>query len=610
MRLPYRPFASPFRAGTRLLLLAIATMLACTLARPATANPLENYTVATPVIVPAHAPGACIDQDPTRAIIVHLWSCHGGWNQAFRFRNAAMIGNDGPIQGEIWLGGSGCLTHQRLGADYSYVHMEYCRRAAEQMWTLTGGQIKGYDGRCLAVADASSRDGALIVAAPCKDVASQFWRLSSWNAEEERAAQRTGRPANTLMRNMTDAQIVAQVMPNIPLANIEQLTERDRPRIQPRKLTGDERAELRRLGTPLIGRNYEGPIPYSSYARLMKLAESGDREAMATLLRAFVSHFWRRNGSGYLYDPIDDGGTLGGGNQKLAHDRLGKLFALWSAHYWQLHGKNPDAALGISICSGWRAETRCGYLYDVPKKYAGRNSYHWWRTGKSEDFVEFQNIRFYSLAGATAGVGGGDEQGRFLKGLNALAFGWYGNAGAMGLGGDELRWVADYAARSGQARYFKNAYDRGWAAIQRGYSVSEKAVLTQETARAWSVKKVELQAEWNGLWPKPGKTLADEQRLEELAGRLDLLPTYMAEYPLRSWQNIETFCRAGYSAQCRVIETAEAEDRARRSAIANFFSGPLPSASVTVRNYDRNGNYVGSTITTRGIAELSGARPQ
>ena len=41
-----------------------------------------------------------------------------------------------------------------------------------------------------------------------------------------------------------------------------------------------------------------------------------------------------------------------------------------------------------------------------------------------------------------------------------------------------------------------------------------------------------------------------------------------------------------------------------------LFSGPLPSAGVTIRSYDQNGNYLGSTVTTTGEADLLGAKPQ
>ena len=586
----------PMKRGRLLRIVAmIAGLLSCAVQAQAQANPdLERLLVSSPVIVPASAPGACLDMDLNgQGLIIIIWSCTANWNQAFRFKDAAVLGDDGPIQGAIWLGGQGCLTNLGVGTEYAYVQMKPCTGASNQIWTMQGGQIRSPDGRCLALSDGNARNGSPVYAYQCRNDQKFMWRLSMSDIEVPYVFKREGWAYDP---NPSDAEIVRQLLPKLAVQSLEALTERDRPKIVPRKLTAAERAELAKLGAPYIGHGAEVKLPYSTLTRLSELASSGDRDAMATLLRAFASEVWDKNFVWSEYDTVDDGGAFAGGDGRFARQRLDRLFALWSAEYWARFGKSREAAFGISGCPGWRIETRCGYLYDVSKKDAGKNPYHWWRTGKGEDFVDFKNIRFYSLVEEHA-----VRQARFEQGLKTLAFSWYGSAPKIG--DEELGWLAGYAVETGQARYFRGALLHLRRELGRIGSPIEKAL-------ALDAQRTNRQARWDELWAKSSLTNVEQITLESIATETYQLPLYLTRYRLVQWANIERYCTAGFAEYCKIVEDNLARGRAERAAVANFFTGSPQSQTVTVRNYDQNGNFLGTTVDTRTGAELSGAKPQ
>lgn len=97
-------------------------------------------------------------------------------------------------------------------------------------------------------------------------------------------------------------------------------------------------------------------------------------------------------------------------------------------------------------------------------------------------------------------------------------------------------------------------------------------------------------------------------------------PAYKAREAALEAQRYAQYRRDMQALAEREANTPEARRRAQSSRefqqILN--NAPSPHAannannsqSVTVRNYDKNGNYIGSTTTTRTDAELSGAKPQ
>lgn len=119
-------------------------------------------------------------------------------------------------------------------------------------------------------------------------------------------------------------------------------------------------------------------------------------------------------------------------------------------------------------------------------------------------------------------------------------------------------------------------------------------------------------ARWDELWAKASLSSDLQLELENIADQLNRLDLYRTRYQIISYYRIAGYCQMGYQAEC--YRKIRMDDDARAQQMANAGSGGGGSSSggsqiVTVRNYDRNGNYTGSTVTTRIDATLSGARP-
>jgi hypothetical protein len=257
-------------------------------------NRLEWIEIGSPRIIPTHAPGYCLNmQRGSEGISLAIWECEEGWNQAFRFENYTVAGKDGPISGELSLGTSLCLTHMGGTGEYSYVRVESCRKLPNQIWTLKGGQLVGFDGRCLEVNAGRVGNGIPVHAYPCKMVAHQLWRQSRLPDELRKMAERSGKRSMATGIKAEEAKIPG-LASDYYRGELLTLTERDRPRITQRALTPAERGEVKALAAEFPEPVTARPVPFSKLSRLMRLSESGDKAAMQVLMRAFVAIARRR----------------------------------------------------------------------------------------------------------------------------------------------------------------------------------------------------------------------------------------------------------------------------------------------------------------------------
>lgn len=175
------------------------------------------------------------------------------------------------------------------------------------------------------------------------------------------------------------------------------------------------------------------------------------------------------------------------------------------------------------------------------------------------------------------------------------------------------------------------ATDRLWAGNTRKFAVIyampyqasrevqeklyKEQLANREADRAKANARLEAEAdlrrrltpEWERLWAKAVLTGSEQLELEDLSASLGRLDVYRTRYAIISYDRIARYCFLGWADACGRQDAIDAADRARRAG-PDF--GKPSSATVTVRKYDQNGNYVGSTTTTRIDAELSGARPQ
>ncbi len=130
--------------------------------------------------------------------------------------------------------------------------------------------------------------------------------------------------------------------------------------------------------------------------------------------------------------------------------------------------------------------------------------------------------------------------------------------------------------------------------------------LAEQERQAGMERLAKLGPRWDALWAMPSLTQAQQLELEDISWSIGRADIYRSRYQIVSYDRLDDFCRLGFPNECARKEAIEARGRAARAGPS--FGSP-PNASVTVRTYDRNGNYTGSTTTTRIDAELMGARP-
>lgn len=155
---------------------------------------------------------------------------------------------------------------------------------------------------------------------------------------------------------------------------------------------------------------------------------------------------------------------------------------------------------------------------------------------------------------------------------------------------------------------------------QRRYVESKKATLaeydrlaqkSEEDRKYRKEQERAAGARWDELWAATSLTNDLQLELENIADSLNRLDLYRSRYQIISYYRIAGYCQLGYQTEC--YRKIRMDDDARMQQMASTGSGggggSGGSQMVTVRTYDRNGNYTGSSTTTRIDAILSGARP-
>lgn len=141
---------------------------------------------------------------------------------------------------------------------------------------------------------------------------------------------------------------------------------------------------------------------------------------------------------------------------------------------------------------------------------------------------------------------------------------------------------------------------------QRYMEGQARMAAERERARQREAYRVSLIPRWDALWAKTELTPEERVELEDISIFLLRLDIYRSRYEIVRYDNIVRFCALGHAHYCARKERLEA---ASRPAPGGAGGGASPSQTVTVRSYDQNGNYTGSSTTTRIDAELMGARP-
>lgn len=419
--------------------------------------------------------------------------------------------------------------------------------------------------------------------------------------------------------------------------------DRFRPTLTPRELTKEEREEVRALAqkhsaalAPWRVRNLvERGEPVgelrqqATLLRLFELGASGDEEAMLAARSAIYSD---GNCGGWGDDAPFRVGNDGNRECGYAQGVALALTAYWTALIWQQHGPERSGAadIGLKSCFGFQkafphsgpfigrnAYVQCGFsmtvteaalksremkrndriyldvaLFDYRKK-GGKPPLAVHAFFPTVGDAEFDRQRFQGLLASYKPAKDPDAVG--------LATGWSET---------DRAWVEHYAAvndRNGDVKAMLERKDRQLAdAIWRANQSARMMRESECSKGLQSLATTHLRV-----------TDYEVRSLEATCARAgdDYLEKFAQRYLVVTPANIDRLCNAG-SATCSRLRAGQdqrnaefaAEEKAKRDAINNAFTGKLPPASVQVRKYDQNGNYLGTETMTRGEADLRGAK--
>lgn len=434
-----------------------------------------------------------------------------------------------------------------------------------------------------------------------------------------------------------------------PLWQARELFEQYRPKMKPRELTKDERQEVRAL-IKLYRESADAewltwyaargtskpPRQQATLLRLIELGETGDEEAMIAARYAMAG---AGMGLGWGVDAPFRIDVAHPDEDNYAEYLAYALVGHWTALIWQMHGpeRSREARAGLSQClaqyqyvtQGYDTYTArtyiadCGFTVKISdafktSKQASRSATH---------ALEFLATHYADKGGkppfeivSVEGMPADDAaQGtlyaRLLKSWKRCdqpdPLGMQ-----CGLTEGQRAWVQHYAETHNRLGDLYGAEELA----------RQKADLDRRNAefyarQAVARERAELEQRWNQrvkpLPPGLTATTGGSAELEALSARLgdEYLEEYAARFAVLNDDNLRRLCRAG-SPYCSAqqdlqrlrMERYAEEERERRAAASAASRAPVPSASVNVRSYDQNGNYLGTQSMTRGEAELRGAK--
>jgi hypothetical protein len=370
-----------------------------------------------------------------------------------------------------------------------------------------------------------------------------------------------------------------------------QYVEARRPVIAKRKLTGEEKAEANKLAS-LVKSNLKSKTPSdeATLDRLAVLASSGDRDLMKVVME----------GNRLAIPPrvIDE-------EDGKSWNARSKLAGLWAIHLWGEGDRSKPVSQALAGCVGrdnygtHGKETDCGFTASVA--FDGKSTFdgHWaGQTGvpKSATFTEVTLLQTPE-----------EELARYQKALAEYRTGGYDNA--------EHRWAACWAGLKGGATWAEWSGTEGlWSANYATRALNEQlraqAEIDQKAAQwaALQTQRVQAKAAGGAL------SESDEGKWASLSfwlGGKYLLP-YASETVLIQETAINSLCRADSGKVCQRqkqlfqyrVEAGRSEQNMKEAALRNMTLG---GGDVTVRNYDRNGNYLGTTTMPAWQADIAGA---
>jgi hypothetical protein len=372
--------------------------------------------------------------------------------------------------------------------------------------------------------------------------------------------------------------------------SLEEVVDLYAPRMKPRKLTAAEKAEANALLTKI----HDDPV-WPDVERLMVLAESGDKDAMLNLLKAFKGKPDGSQSTGIWFAPWE---TWFGSAQT-------GIAARWAAEYWTRHGADKVAMGDLISADSIEVGHVLEYGVDVPRdgKLLDKMWDYYWGDTKKAPKLKISVSKAYKGEAALrakydrliAGRQNGTERHPIVK-----------------------DWTEAYARR----------YPEVAGTLAAAKTAEEKRVQDEINIRLARVAgfRENSQRVWDELSVKPSLTREERLMLEAHTGNLgdDYLEAFAARYPIEYDSSADRLCALGH-ASCGAAMAAKnarraeqeaqyAADMAANAAKARAGDAAMAAAAnassfVEVRTYHRSGNFVGTRTMTKTQAEIIGATP-
>jgi hypothetical protein len=370
-----------------------------------------------------------------------------------------------------------------------------------------------------------------------------------------------------------------------------QYVEARRPVIVKRKLTSEERAEANKLASQIKSNLKSKTKPdHAALDRLAVLASSGDRDLMKVVMEGNMD-----TGPVQVID-------LEGAETWTVRS---KLAGLWAIHLWGEGDRSKPVSKALAGCVGQDnygthgKKTDCGFTASVA--FDGKSTFngHWnGQTGvpKSATFTEVTLLETPE-----------QEVARYQKALAEYRNSHYDNA--------EHNWAACWAGLKGGAIWAEWNGTEGlssanYATVELNKQLRKQAEIDEKAAlwTALQTQRVQAKAAGGAL------SETDEGKWASLSfwlGGKYLLP-YASETVLLQETAIDSLCRADDGKVCQRqkqlfqyrVEAGRSEQNMKEAALRNMTLG---GGDVTVRNYDQNGNYLGTTTMPAWQADIAGA---
>ena len=370
-----------------------------------------------------------------------------------------------------------------------------------------------------------------------------------------------------------------------------QYVEARRPVIVKRKLTNEEKAEANKLAS-LVRSNLKSKTrsDEATLDRLAVLASSGDRDLMKVVVEGNIN--------AVPVKVIDE-------KDGQSWNVRGKLAGLWAIHLWREGDRSKPVSRALAGCvqrdhyGTQENKTDCGFTASVAFDGASTFNGHWaGQTGvpKSATFTEFTLLETPE-----------QEVARYQKALAEYRNSHYDNA--------EHNWAACWAGLKGGAilaewNGTEGLSSANYATAELNKQLRKQAEIDEKAAQWTALQNQRVQAKASD----GALSEADEGKWASLSfwlGGKYLVP-YASETVLIQETAIQSLCSGDSGKVCQRqkqlfqyrVEAGRSEQNMKEAALRNMTLG---GRDVTVRNYDQNGNYLGTTTMPAWQADIAGA---